>query len=95
MTQQGQDSIAGGGTPDYPPAQLTPKALAQALPLLSGHCVVVVLIRQPLPPEAQGEGVPPALFTEVNQQVEIADRFLAGTLQRYIPRPCPERRKAI
>jgi hypothetical protein len=77
VTQQGQDGIAGGGTPEYPPAQMTPKALAQALSVLTAHCLVVVLIRQPLPPEAQGEGVPPALFTEVNQQVGIADHFLA------------------
>jgi hypothetical protein len=77
VLQQGQDSIAGGGSPDYAPAQLTPKQLAQALPVLVGHCIVVALTRQTLPPEARGEGVPSALFSEINQQVDIADHFLA------------------
>ncbi len=77
VMQQAQDTIAGGGTPEYPPAQLTPNALSQALPVVTGHGVVVVLIRQTLPTEAQSEGIPPALFQEINQQVSIADRFLA------------------
>lgn len=73
VTEQSTDYIEGGGPTEFPATSFSPKTLAQALPVLADHCVVVTLIRQALPAEA--ESVPPAMRAEINQQAKIADQF--------------------
>jgi len=53
---------------------LAPRALARGLPALTNHCIEVVLIRQPLPAEA--EGVPLGMLVDLNRQATIIDQFL-------------------
>jgi hypothetical protein len=74
VTEQSNDFIEGGGTPDYPIAIFAPKTLDQGLSELTGHCLVVTLLRQMLPSDAT-QDVPPAMLTEINQQAAIADQF--------------------
>ncbi|GEM_PF-2574995 len=74
VTEQSNDFIEGGGTPEYPITPFAPNTLAHGLGVLSGHCLVVMLLRQMLPPEA-GEDVPSGMLTEINQQAAIADHF--------------------
>lgn len=73
VTQQSTDFVEGGGTADYPGTIFSPKALAQALPTLTNHCVVVTLIRQTLP--AAAEGIPTKMRADLNQQARITDQF--------------------
>ncbi len=73
VTEQGNDFIEGGGPPDYPITTFAPNALDQRLSVLTGHCLVVTLLRQALPPDA--EDVSPSMLAEINQQAAVADRF--------------------
>jgi hypothetical protein len=73
VTQQSTDDIEGGSA-DYSLVTLAPKAFYQVLSTLVDHCIVVDLIRQPLPPEA--EGVPQNMLLEINQQAMMSDQFL-------------------
>jgi hypothetical protein len=73
VTQQSTDTIEGGA-PDYPLVTLAPKAFYQALSSLVDHCIVVDLIRQPLPDEA-GD-VPQEMKAEIDAQALVSDQFL-------------------
>lgn len=73
VTQQSTDTIEGG-PPDYPLVTLAPKAFYQALSSLVDHCLVVDLIRQPLPDEA--EDVPQEMQLEITEQAQVSDQFL-------------------
>ena len=73
VTEQSSDFIEGGGTPDYPITTFAPNTLAQGLAVLAGHCLVVTLLRQMVPPDA--EEVPSTMLAEINQQAAIADHF--------------------
>lgn len=73
VTQQSNDDVEGGGPAEYPSTAFSPNALAQTLATLSNHCVVVTLIRQTLPADA--EGIPAQMRVDINQQARIADQF--------------------
>lgn len=73
VVQQSTDAIEGGPA-EFPQITLALRAIYQALPALTNHCIEVAFIRQALP--ADQDEIPARMEPEVNTQATISDQFL-------------------